>query len=114
MSGFVARQDHQEPAFQVGSFCWFFRTLPARFINAIVLSVLFFLTVFSLIGVEQDAASAWTDIHIWAGGLMLIGAAVHLMTNLDWVRAVFLRPSKSLNLQTRRNKRTDLVLFITV
>jgi hypothetical protein len=89
------------------------KTLPARFINAIVLSILFFLTAFSLIGVEHDSTSFWTDVHIWAGSLMLIGAAVHLMTNLDWVRAVFSRPSKSLNLQTRRNKRTDLGLFVT-
>jgi hypothetical protein len=89
------------------------KTLPARFVNAIVLSILFFLTAFSLIGVEHDSTSFWTDVHIWAGSLMLIGAAVHLMTNLDWVRAVFSRPSRSLNLQTRRNKRTDLGLFIT-
>ena len=88
------------------------KTLPARFISAITLSILFFLTAFSLIGVEHDATSFWTDVHIWSGSLMLIGAAVHLMTKLDWVRAVFSRPSKSLNLQTRRNKRTDLGLFI--
>lgn len=89
------------------------KTLPARFINAIVLSILFFLTAFSLVGAERDATSSWRDVHIWAGSLMLIGAAVHLMTNLNWIRAVFSRPSKSLNLQTRRNKRTDLGLFIT-
>jgi len=89
------------------------KTLPARFVNAIVLSILFFLTTFSLIGVEQDVASIWTDVHVWTGSLMLIGSAIHLITNLDWVRAVFSRPSKSLNLQTRRNKRTDLGLFIT-
>ncbi|MBI5950829.1 MAG: hypothetical protein HY865_04170 [Chloroflexi bacterium] len=89
------------------------KTLPARFISAIILSILFFLTAFSLIGVEHGTTSVWTDVHIWSGSLMLIGAAVHLTTKLDWVRAVFSRPSKSLNLQTRRNKRTDLGLFIT-
>jgi hypothetical protein len=88
------------------------KTLPARFISVIALSILFFLTAFSLIGVEHGTTSLCTDVHIWAGSLMLIGAAIHLTTKLDWVRAVFSRPSKSLNLQTRRNKRTDLGLFI--
>ena len=89
------------------------KTLPARFISAILLSILFFLTTFSLIGAEHHANSFWTDVHIWAGSLMLIGSAMHLTTKVDWIRAVFSRPSKSLNLQTRRNKRTDLGLFIT-
>ena len=89
------------------------KTLPARFTSAIMLSILFFLTVFSLIGVEHGAASGWTNVHIWAGSLMLVGFAMHLTTKIDWIRAVFSRPSKSLNLQTRRNKRTGLGLFIT-
>jgi hypothetical protein len=89
------------------------KTLPARFISAIALSILFFLTVFSLIGIQHHANSFWTDIHIWAGSLMLIGSAMHLTTKVDWIRAVSSRPFKSLNLQTRRNKCTDLGLFIT-
>jgi protein-S-isoprenylcysteine O-methyltransferase Ste14 len=89
------------------------KTLPARFMSAIMLSILFFLAVFSLIISEHSTDSSWTNVHIWTGGLMLIGAAMHLTTKVDWIRAVFTRPFKSLNLQTRRNKRTDLGLFIT-
>lgn len=84
-----------------------------RFGRAIVLSVLFFLSIFSLLGGHGNPASGWNTAHIWSGGLLLIGSAVHLGTNLDWVRAVFSRPASTLKKNALRNYRTDLGLMIS-
>ena len=89
------------------------KSKPVRFGRAIVLSIFFFVTVFSLLGSHDGSNSGWTNVHIWAGSLMLIGSAVHLATNLDWVRAVFSRPASSLKKRVRQNHRTDLGLFIS-
>ena len=44
---------------------------------------------------------------------MLVGSAVHLGTNLDWVKAVFSRPAATIKKRIRQNRRTDLGLFIS-
>ena len=90
------------------------KSKPVRFGRAIVLSILFFVTIFSLFGGRDGSdASTRNMVHIWAGSLMLIGSAVHLATNLDWVRAGFSRPMNSLKKRVRQNRRTDLCLFIS-
>jgi hypothetical protein len=90
------------------------KSKPVRFGRAIVLSTMFFLTVFSLFGGHDGAGSETRNmVHIWAGSLMLIGSAVHLATNLDWIRAVFSRPAHSFKKRVRRNRRTNLGLFIS-
>ena len=87
---------------------------PVRFGRAIVLSILFFITLFSLFGTSDTPGErAFNMPHVVAGSLMLIGSFVHLGTNLDWVKAVFSRPASSLKKRTRQNRRTDLGLFIS-
>lgn len=90
------------------------KSKPVRFGRAIVLSILFFITIFSLFGGDDGPSSATRNsVHIWAGSLMLIGSAVHLATNLDWIRAVCSRPASGLQKRVRQNRRTNLGLFIS-
>jgi hypothetical protein len=79
-----------------------------------VLSILFSITLFSLFGGDDQAEKvAQNTVHIVAGSLMLIGSAVHLGTNWDWVKAVFSRPANSFKKRLRQNRHTDLGLFIS-
>ena len=66
------------------------KSKPVRFGRALVLTMLTFITLFSLFGGASEAGTPKT-VHIVAGSLMLVGSAVHLATNLDWVKAVFSR-----------------------
>ena len=45
------------------------KSKPVRFGRAIVLSIFFFVTVFSLFGSHDGSNSGWTNVHIWAGSL---------------------------------------------
>jgi hypothetical protein len=89
------------------------KSKPVRLGRAIALSILFFATMFSLFPGDGNPTLNWNTVHIWAGSLLLIGSAVHLGTNLDWVRAVFSRPTSNLKKRVRQNRRTDLGLFIS-
>lgn len=84
-----------------------------RLVRAIVLSILFFVTLFSLAGSERGANPAWVSVHSWAGGLMLLGSVGHLVSQRKWIRAVFSRPAKELARRVRRNRNTDLGLAIS-
>jgi hypothetical protein len=84
-----------------------------RFGRAIVLSILLITCIISLVGVEDGQESTWNDVHVWSGFLMLVGAAVHLGTNWDWVKAVLSQPVRELKLRIRRLCRTNLWLFIS-
>ncbi|MFZ6031443.1 MAG: hypothetical protein ACOYYS_27340 [Chloroflexota bacterium] len=83
-----------------------------RFGRAMVLSILFLLTVLSLPAGHGSAASGWNLVHCWAGALLLIGSAVHLGAHRDWVRAAFSRPAASLQPQARTNRRVDFGLLL--
>jgi len=89
------------------------KSKPVRFGRAIVLSILLFLTVFSLIGAHDNPHSGWSYVHGWTGSLMLIGAAIHLVTNLGWVKVVFSVPAHVLKKRVRQNRFTDLGLFLS-
>jgi len=90
------------------------KSKPVRFGRAIVLSILFLITIFSLFGGPDGTGwSTQNTIHIMAGLLMLVGSAVHLGTNLDWIKAVFSHPAGSHKKRVRHNQRTDLGLFIS-
>lgn len=84
-----------------------------RFGRAIVLSILFITCIVSLIGVEGGQDSTWNDVHVWSGVLMLIGAAIHLGTNWDWVKAVLSHPLRELKQRIGRLRRTNLWLFVS-
>lgn len=84
-----------------------------RFGRAIVLSGLFITCIVSLMGVRSGQESNWNDVHIWSGALLLVGAAIHLGTNWDWVKIAFSRPARELKQRTRRLRRTNLWLFIS-
>ena len=84
-----------------------------RFGRAIALSMLFFTTMFSIFPGGSNPTSNWNTVHIWAGSLLLIGSAVHLGTNLDWVKIVLSRPANTLKKRVLQNRRTDLGLFLS-
>ena len=75
--------------------------------RAIVLSILFFVTSFSLLG-----GSHGHPVHAIAGSLLLLGAGVHLRSRREWLRAVFSRPASGLTRRVRQLRRTDLWLMI--
>ena len=89
------------------------KSTPVRLGRAIVLSILFFVTIFSLTGLERNPDSIWTAIHSWTGSLLLIGSTVHLLTNLGWIKTVFSKLDGALAKRARQNRRIDLGLFIT-
>ncbi len=80
-----------------------------QFFRSMALSVLFVVTVLSLAGAEGSAAS--TAVHMWAGGLLLVGSAVHLLSNRAWVKAVCRRPAGALSRPVRRLHSTNLGLL---
>jgi hypothetical protein len=84
-----------------------------RFGRAIVLSILFIICSVSLIGVNSGQESTWNKIHIWSGMFMLVGAAVHLWTNWDWVKTTFSRPAQTMKQRIHCLRRTNLWLFIS-
>lgn len=84
-----------------------------KFGRAMILSVLFFVSIFSLALAEDGASSTWNTVHVWSGALMLAGAGVHLMNNMRWVKAVFSRPARQLQRRVRRLRHTNLILFIS-
>lgn len=89
------------------------KSKPVRFEPAIMLSILFFLTVFSLFGAHDNPSSGWSHVHGWTGALMLIGSTVHLIKKSNWIKAVFSRPANGLKKRVRQNRRTALGLFIS-
>jgi hypothetical protein len=62
---------------------------------------------------ESGEESVWNEIHIWSGSLLLLGAAIHLGTNWDWVKAAFSRPACELKQRVRLLRCTDLWLFFS-
>lgn len=83
-----------------------------RFAPMIALSILFFMTVISMGGVDNDSVIDRSAIHNWSGSLMLLGSFVHMVTKMDWIKTVFTKPGKSLAKRVRRNRDVDLGLFI--
>ncbi|HNT26215.1 MAG TPA: hypothetical protein PKM21_17745 [Anaerolineales bacterium] len=83
-----------------------------QFFRSMILSALFVVSTFSLIGVESHPDSGWTAIHVVTGSLLVLGSAVHLMSNRAWVKAVNRRPVGSLSRGVRRLWHTNLGLLI--
>lgn len=87
--------------------------LEFKFGKSMVMSVLFFVTAFSLIvGGHHYQGSYWNQAHIWSGALLLIGSATHLITNRKWWRAVFSRPAIEMKPSLRRLRTTNLLLSV--
>lgn len=74
--------------------------------RAIVLSILFFITSFSLLAGHHGHPA-----HVIAGSLMLIGSTVHVRTKREWMRAVLSRPASKLTPRVRQLLFTDLWLI---
>jgi hypothetical protein len=83
-----------------------------KFGRSTVLSALFFLTTFTLPLGQRGVESTWNTIHIWAGSLLLVGAVVHLVSNLAWVKSVFSRPARELQRRVRQLRHSNLTLFL--
>ena len=84
-----------------------------KFGKSMVMSALFFVTVFSLMGGGRGQSSVWDTVHIWAGALMLISSATHLIFNCKWIKSVFSRPARELSPHVRRLRSSNLWLFIS-
>lgn len=74
--------------------------------RAIVLSVLFFITSFSLLLGEHGH-----PLHVVAASLMLIGSMVHVRTKQKWMRATLFRPVNELTPRVRQLRSTALWLI---
>ncbi|MBN1535815.1 MAG: hypothetical protein JW908_03705 [Anaerolineales bacterium] len=85
---------------------------PFQMISIALLSVLFFTTIFTLTGVENNSNAANVSVHTWAGALLLIGAAVHLKHKSTWIKSVLSRPTKTLPRRTRQNRAVALGMVI--
>lgn len=83
-----------------------------QFFRSMFLSALFVVSTFSLIGVERSPDSGWTAVHVVAGSLLVLGSAVHLLSNRAWVKAVCHRPVGTLSRGVRRLWHTNLGLLI--
>jgi hypothetical protein len=91
-----------------------------RFGRSIVLSILFFVTIFSVIGSHIGHEPGLAVVHVSAGSLLLFGASVHLATNWDWIKAVGLRRARrglvttpTLSVRVRSLRRTAMWLAIS-
>ena len=82
--------------------------------RAMILSLLFTLSVFTLPLGRRGVPSIYNTIHIWSGFLLLFGAAVHLIKNRHWVKTVlFSRKAGTIKRRLRRLRRTNLGLLIS-
>jgi hypothetical protein len=81
--------------------------------RSIVLSIIFVITFFSLLGGHGGRNPALASVHAIAGSLLLVGAGVHLGTNMDWIKAVYRRRASDLQGRLRSLRRTDTWLFIS-
>ena len=62
---------------------------------------------------STPAIQAWYLTHEICGGLMLLVASLHVILHWDWIKAVLLRRKSRLASKVRRNRATDLWLFLT-
>jgi len=84
-----------------------------QLISATVLSILFFTTLFSLLGVEISPNSGSSSIHAWAGSLLLIVAAIHFHHKIAWIKSVISRSTQPHPKRIRQNRNIDLSMAIT-
>ena len=82
-----------------------------RLIEVIILNISFALTVLALFMNGHNTTPFWSNVHIIAGGLMLMTSLLHLITHASWLRSVLSRPLHSLSRETRRNRNVDFALI---
>jgi hypothetical protein len=88
------------------------KTKPFRFAGTIMLSVLFVVTLFSLMGVIYAFDSSWKVFHAWCGGFLLIGSSMHFLTHLDRVKIVFTNFGKKQAARVRLNFIVEIVMVV--
>ncbi len=82
-----------------------------RLINAIMLYILFALTLLSIFLSEHGTSNITINLHVGIGSLLMLASILHLGIHLPWIRNVFSRSKNSLSLETRRNRRVGLSLI---
>ncbi|MCE1254684.1 MAG: hypothetical protein LWX83_14175 [Anaerolineae bacterium] len=83
-----------------------------RLLNALMLSVLFALTLLSIGLSAHGISKQMLYFHMISGSLLMAASMAHLALHLPWIRSMFLRRVKTLSPEARRNRRVDVSLII--
>ena len=97
---------------------WLDAVIFLAFVTAALTGLLFWLVLpegrgssaYIFLGLSKET---WTDIHNWAGVIMLSGAALHILLHGKWIVAVGKRYFRRLARQARINFTLDSMLFLS-